>query len=58
MNPYHNSFRQIKGIRRFVRPSPFEKPSIMNGYRSKVFAWPHEVISETRLDKGKGWGLL
>ena len=58
MNPYHNSFRQIKGIRRFVRPSPFEKISITNGYRSKVFEWAHEVISETRLDEGKGWGIF
>jgi hypothetical protein len=27
-------------------------------YRSKVFAQAHDAISDTRLDKGKGWGLL
>ena len=30
----------------------------MNGYRSNVFAWVREDISETRLDKGKGRGLF
>ena len=30
----------------------------MSGYRSEVFVWVHEDISDTRLDKGKGRGLF
>jgi hypothetical protein len=36
-----------------------ERRLIFTGwYRSKVFARAHEAISDTRLDKGKGWGLF
>jgi hypothetical protein len=31
---------------------------VTDWYRSKVFAWADEVISQTRFDKGKDWDLF